>query len=53
MQFNAEAVRERLVVIRKNKLFEAVIIGIILVSALVIGAKTYNFSLFSRETAGA
>ncbi len=49
MQFNAKMVRQRLVAIRSNRLFEAVVIGIILFSALLIGAKTYDFGPFTMR----
>lgn len=44
MRFKAETWQARFVAIREHKLFETVVIGIIVVSALVIGAKTYEFS---------
>ncbi len=49
MQFNAEAVRARLVAIRSNRLFETGVIVIILFSALLIGAKTYDFGPFTMR----
>ncbi|VAX06727.1 FIG00784230: hypothetical protein [hydrothermal vent metagenome] len=41
MTTNAITLQERFLHIRENKVFEAFVIGIIIVSALVIGAKTY------------
>ncbi len=38
----ADALQTRFIKIRENKLFETVVISIILLSALVIGAKTYD-----------
>jgi voltage-gated sodium channel len=37
-------IQERMVALRNNKLFESFVIGVILFSALIIGAKTYNIS---------
>ena len=42
MNITAAVLQERLVAIRENKLFETFVILVILVSALVIGAKTYD-----------
>lgn len=44
MGFSASVLQARFIKIRENKLFETVVIGIILLSAMVIGAKTYNIS---------
>ena len=44
MTMSANALQARFIKIRENKLFEIVVISIILLSALVIGAKTYNIS---------
>ncbi|MEJ2214107.1 MAG: ion transporter [Gammaproteobacteria bacterium] len=42
MAFSAFAVQEKFVRIRENKVFETIVIIIIVLSALVIGAKTYQ-----------
>jgi len=39
-----QVLQQRFVHLRENKMFEAFVIAIILVSALVIGAKTYTIS---------
>ena len=44
MAFSADVLQARFVKIRENKLFETVVIFVIVLSALVIGAKTYNIS---------
>ena len=38
-----DAIQERFVALRNNKLFETFVIAVIIVSALVIGASTYDF----------
>jgi voltage-gated sodium channel len=43
MPFDADRIQARFVAIRENKLFETVVIIVIVISALVIGAKTYEF----------
>ena len=40
----ADRLQERLVALRHNKLFEFFVIGVIIFSALIIGAKTYHIS---------
>lgn len=42
MSFSAAAVQEKFVRLRENKIFETVVIAVIILSALVIGAKTYD-----------
>ena len=44
MAFSAAAVQEKFVRIRENKVFETIVILIIVLSALVIGAKTYQIN---------
>jgi voltage-gated sodium channel len=44
MNFKANQFQERFVALRENKLFETFVIVVIIFSALVIGAKTYNIS---------
>jgi len=44
MSLDFQALQERLVHLRENKIFETFVILVILVSALVIGAKTYAIS---------
>ena len=44
MAFSAVAVQEKFVRIRENKVFETIVILIIVLSALVIGAKTYQIN---------
>lgn len=44
MNFKAYQLQERFLTLRENKLFEAFVIAVILFSALVIGAKTYDIS---------
>jgi len=44
MAFSAVAVQEKFVRIRENKVFETIVIIIIVLSALVIGAKTYQIN---------
>ncbi len=44
MPLSARSLRERFVLIRENKLFETFVIVVIVLSALVIGAKTYPFN---------
>ena len=44
MLSSADALQARFIKIRENKFFETVVISIILLSALVIGAKTYDIS---------
>ena len=38
----AESLQERFETLRSNKLFETFVIAVILISALAIGAKTYD-----------
>lgn len=42
MRLNAPALQQRFVELRENRLFEAIVISIIIFSALLIGAKTYS-----------
>ncbi len=42
MNLSATALQKHLIAIRSNKIFEAITIGVIVLSALVIGAKTYE-----------
>ena len=42
MSANASVLQQRFISIRENKLFEAFVITVIIVSALLIGAKTYT-----------
>lgn len=44
MSLDFQALQERLVHLRENKIFETFVILVILISALVIGAKTYAIS---------
>jgi len=44
MPVNFQAIQERLIHLRENKIFETFVILVIIVSALVIGAKTYAIS---------
>ena len=41
MTFEASSLQQRFIQLRENKLFETFVIGVILFSALLIGAKTY------------
>jgi len=41
---SAASFQERLIAVRSNKLFETFVIGVIVFSALLIGAKTYHIS---------
>ena len=41
MSVNASALQKRFITLRENKLFETFVIGVIIFSALLIGAKTY------------
>ncbi len=43
MPFDADRIQARFVAIRENRLFETAVIIVIVLSALVIGAKTYEF----------
>lgn len=47
-----EAWQERLQKLKANKLFELFVIGIIILSALLIGARTYDDGAVSSETIG-
>ena len=42
IKLDADTLRERFEKLRSNKLFETFVIGVILISALAIGAKTYD-----------
>jgi len=44
MNFKASQLQTRFLELRENKLFETFVIAVILFSALVIGAKTYDIS---------
>ena len=44
MSFIASDWRERFIAIRSNKIFEMVVIGIIILSAMMIGASTYDIA---------
>jgi voltage-gated sodium channel len=42
MTFNASKLQQQFIELRENKLFETFVIGVIIFSALLIGAKTYS-----------
>ena len=48
-KINANQLQQRFVALRENKLFEAFVIAVIIFSALVIGAKTYDISSASMR----
>lgn len=49
MPFSAVALQDKFVHIRENKVFETIVIFIIILSALVIGAKTYQINATVME----
>ena len=48
-KINVNQLQQRFVALRENKLFEAFVIAVIIFSALVIGAKTYDISSASMR----
>ena len=48
-KINVNQLQQRFVALRENKLFEAFVIAVIVFSALVIGAKTYDISSASMR----